>query len=367
MKLKTGLLLLLLPVQFTWANMSSPIRSGTLSGSAISSKDIHILSESIYIRTDRNFKTAKFIVEYNIQSDTSGKQIPLLFYARDFKDSFFVWLDNRRINIQDVPVTHFGNSPFGNFAKPLEKNINGDEVIIYWQKNEGYTYQLSDLKYFEADIEKGIHTVRVEYTADVWTDVSGWIKKFSFRYSLAPARYWKSFGSLKIMVEQEGPVKQIVTDLGLPDEKEIKPINTWTFNQLPGEYFEISFTPPVSRFAEALITAEPFGIAIIVTALMIMVHLFLTLAYRRRNINRKYSIVVIAGSIIVPLLSLLSYMYAYSFIDNAIGENAGRHHGYFFLSIIWYPVILIIYWLLFWLMDSQYKRYLIRKRITDNQ
>ena len=75
------------------ANMASPVSGGSFYASAFSSKDIDILSEYIHIAIDKNFKSAKYIVEYTIQSDVSGNQIPLLFYAQDFEDSFFVWLD----------------------------------------------------------------------------------------------------------------------------------------------------------------------------------------------------------------------------------------------------------------------------------
>jgi hypothetical protein len=91
MKLKTKIIFLfLLFVQLAQANMSSPIRKGTIISSAYTSKDINILSESIYIKIDKDYKTAKFIVEYTIQSDIAGRQIPLLFFAQDYKDSFLV-------------------------------------------------------------------------------------------------------------------------------------------------------------------------------------------------------------------------------------------------------------------------------------
>jgi len=146
--------------------MSSPVQERTLTSSAFSSKDINILSEKIDIKIDKEFKTAKFIIEYTIQSDVIGRQIPLLFYAQDYKDSFFVWVDNQRVGIQNIPdkYTHFGNSPFSGFSGVKHGNDNkneSDEVSIYWNKNSGYVYKINDLKYFETDIIKGIHKVRV--------------------------------------------------------------------------------------------------------------------------------------------------------------------------------------------------------------
>jgi hypothetical protein len=348
--------------QIAKANMSSPIWQGTKTSSAITSNDIRILSEKILIKIDKEFKTARFIIEYNIQSDTFGRQIPLLFYAQDFKDSFFVWLDNKKISIQNVPVEHYANSPFNSFDKSFKRENNEEEITIYWQKNAGYVYKLSDLKYFEADIEKGTHIVRVEYVANVWTDISGWIKEFSFRYSLSPAKYWKSFGNFEIIVEQEGQVRQITSNLGLPIEKEIESVNTWRFSKLPDEYFEISYTPKPNNIARILLIIKPFGFSFIATILLATIHLFFTLGYRRNNIKRKYSLAVIIGSCCVPFLALLSYIFSYNLIDNIIGENAGRHHGYVFLSFFLYPIILIVYWLLFWLIDKYYKRKLINEK-----
>ncbi len=121
MKFKTGLIFffLLLFGQLAQANMASPIRRGTMTSTAFTSKDISILSEFIYIKIDKDYKTAKFIVEYTIQSEVTGRQIPLLFYAQDYKDSLFVWVDNQKVTIQDIPkeYTYFDNSPFSGFSR----------------------------------------------------------------------------------------------------------------------------------------------------------------------------------------------------------------------------------------------------------
>lgn len=155
MKLKTKILiLLLLWVQVAKANMSSPIREGTLISSAISSKNIDILSERIYVTIDPRFETAKFTVEYTIRNTLSGRQIPLLFYAKDFKADFFVWLDNKEIGLQDVPTEYYKDTVFTNFLTSSNIVEKSNEVVIHWQKNESYTYKLNDLKYFETDIKK---------------------------------------------------------------------------------------------------------------------------------------------------------------------------------------------------------------------
>lgn len=343
------------------ANMSSPIREGTIASSAISSKDINILSEKIYINPDKEFKTAMFVIEYNIQSEIAGKQIPLLFYAMDYKDGFSVWIDNQKVTVQNVDEQLYENTPFAPFSNSFEKQNDNDEVVVRWDNHSRHVCKLNDLKYFETDIAKGNHKVRVEYLANAWADISGWIKKYSFQYSLSPAKYWKSFGRLDIFIEQKGELKNITTNLGKYNEKETQALNSWSFTKLPGDYFEISYTPTPGIIAGALIGLQPFGIFLIATVLLFFAHFYMILYYRRKNIHKKYSAAMNLGSLLVPLLSILSYIYSYDLIDNAIGEDAGRHHGYVFLTAFLYPFFLIFYWMAAWLIDILYKKKLTRE------
>jgi hypothetical protein len=363
---KIRLLVFLLFIgQICLANMSSPFEEGTKTGSVFTSKDINILSETILIRIDKEFKTANYIVEYTIESEINDNNIPLLFFAEDYKSDFSVWFDNQKVSIQNIPekYLHFENSPFKEFNNIAEKKQNEtDEVSIYWNKNSGFVYKINDLKYFETNIKKGVHKVRVEYIANVWLDKSNWIKEYSFRYSLTPAKFWKSFGTLSIIVEQEVQPKSIVTNLGMPIEKEIKSKNTWTFNKIPDEYFDITYIPKPNKFALFLLAIEPFGLSLIIGLLFFTFHILITKNYRSLNLNKKYSIIVIIGSIIIPFLVLLGYLYSFDFIDNIIGKDASRYHGYVFFIMVLYPIIMPIYWIIMWLIDRQTKNKLINKQ-----
>lgn len=367
-KLKLVLLYLLLyTTTFAQANMASPIWEGTKTGSAFSSKDIAILSEFIHIQIDHDYKTAQFTIEYTIESNISGKQIPLLFYAQDYKDSFLVMLDNQKAAIQDIPeqYTRFFNSPFSDFGSMKSDHDNrspSDEVRIQWNKNYAGVYRLNGLKYFEADIVKGIHKVSVVYTANAWMDVSGWIREYSFRYSLTPAKFWKSFGSLRIVLEQKGEVRQLSANVGVPIEKSYKAKNSWTFTALPDEYLEFAYTPEVGNLAKALLVIQPLGLSAIAGVLLFFLHLRLSFRYRKKNVDKKYSPVVTFGSVITPLLIFLTFVYSHYVIDYFIGEDASGNHGYQFLVFFFYPIFTAIYWAVLWLLDKLYKRSLMRKR-----
>lgn len=354
MKANVILLWILICVQYVNANMASPIRGGTIASTAITSKDIAIASEKIQIKIDEGFTTAHFIVTYNIKSEYSGKQIPLLFYAKDYADSFYVWLDDKRIAIQNIPDTYDLGATLEGFGtlpnRDQSLNIGHDNIL------HGYGFEANELKYFEANIEKGAHTIRVEYIAKVWTDISDWVKLYSFYYSLSPAKHWKSFGTLEVEMIQAGKPKAITTNLGIPKEKQIQASNTWVFDSLPGEYIEIAYQPPLSPLAATLIAISPTGIAAIATIAMVMLHIFLTIRYRKRSIQSKYSPYAIIGSLLIPFLALLVYMFSYRWIDVAIGKDAGNYHGYTFLVMVFYPILLIVYGLIVLIVDVMCRR-----------
>lgn len=345
------------------ANMASPVVEGTLSASGISSKDISISAEKINIHINAAFTSALFTVQYSISTAAEGKQIPLLFYAVDYKDSFRVWVDGVQVNIQAVPERYFANTRFATFGNAFQNGSNGDEVAIAWQEHSRYICRLNDLKYFETNLSKGVHHIRVEYVASPWEYHGEWMKTYSFRYSLSPARFWKSFGSLEVSIEQDGAAQNLSTNLGTPAPQQNGRIKTWRFNKLPSEYIEVSYQPAPGKLAATLIFIDPAGVSFLMGIVLMLLHLFLVMQYRRRHLAVRFSPVVIIGSIVVPLLALIGYMWSYGWIDGIIGADASGRHGYTFLVILLYPIILPVYWFAMWLIDRLYKRKILHAAI----
>ncbi len=65
---------------------------------------------------------------------------------------------------------------------------------------------------------------------------------------------------------------------------------------------------------------------------------------------------MIAGSLIIPAIILFYYVYSFEIIDNAIGVNASRYHGYNFLVVFIYPVLMPVYIIIMWLVDRTMKK-----------
>ncbi len=236
----------------SFANMASPYRDGTKVASAFTSSEIEILKERINVTLNKESATAKYVVEYFIKTDKEGKQIPLLFYASEYKGDFKVWIDGKETAVQKIPDSYTGKT-FEGFSKSYNNNdIDNAEVAIRWRENSSVIYKLNELKYFEVDLAKGEHTIRVEYVANVWENRSNWVKEYSYRYSLSPAKYWKSFGTLEITLDARGFGEELKTNLG-KQESGNQDSAVWKFDKLPADVFEISYVPKISSTAGLLI------------------------------------------------------------------------------------------------------------------
>jgi hypothetical protein len=182
-------------------------------------------------------------------------------------------------------------------------------------------------------------------------DKSDWINEYSFRYSLSPAKYWRSFGSLEVIIDRTAFTGKWKTNLEEPSDS-LNSIVKWNFSKLPSsDHMEIVYKPSVNWFAKLLIAITPAGLALIIALLIFLMHLKKVKQFRIRKPASKYSSVVIVGSIVNAFLILAGFVLAYPIIDAAIGEDVSRHHGYVFLVIIFYPVLLLVYWTLMTWMD----------------
>lgn len=346
-----SLALLLLSSQLCFASMASPITKGTSSGSVFSSRDIDILSENINIKVNADFKTASFKVEYRIQCKADGRQIPLLFLAQQYSGDFKVRVDGQQVNVQDVPTKYdfSQGSPFFQFSQAFPDRISQGEAAtttIHWDEQVGSLYQLRDLKYFETSLPKGTHQIQVEYIASTWVDRSAWVKVYSLPYALMPAKYWNSFGKLAIVLDASGFSKVLQCNLGKPQHGKMDAVAYWSFDELPLDYLRVSYTPEIGTLAKALIQFGPDRLSLLLGLLLMILHFFWMIRYKRANPGQRMNRHLLLGSIVVPILGILSYLYSFELIDQLIGPEASRFHGYTFLVWVIYPVLILGYWLI---------------------
>jgi len=174
--------------------------------------------------------------------------------------------------------------------------------------------------YFETDIPKGKHVIEVNYGATKWTDTWDWVNEYSFRYALSPAKYWKSFGTLKIKVDATDFDKELNSSLGVTKNGDLKSIALWEFDKMPTEILQINFTQKITQTAQMLINITSCGLAYITGTVLAILHLLLVIWYRKKNQLNRFSLVVIIGNILIPLIFLISWMNYYDIIDSYIGS-----------------------------------------------
>lgn len=361
-------LLVLSAAQPTYANMASPIWEGTSTGSVFSSRDIDILGEHIRLSIDEDFQTATYHIAYRISCDSGGTQIPLLFDARDYREGFNIWVDDQQVPVLNVPKGHLTttNTPYQKFSNAFgrEEGQTAPNVTLTWDNGSVWSYQLDDLQYFELDLAPGEHLIRIIYTADAWIDHADWVKSYSFRYALLPAKYWRSFNSLEIELDSPKANGHWSTSLGAPDEGAMERKAVWRFSNLPADYFTISFQPAINNWAKAMIAIGPLGLTLVLLVVLTFFHVLLIRTFRNRHPLKKYSWAVILGSIAVPFITLVFFMFSFGIIDLVIGQHAGSHHGYVFFILLLYPALLPIYWIIMWQIDRHLKNKLHPNPLT---
>ncbi len=336
------------------ANMASPYREGTKCASPFTSKNIDVLNEKIQIKLSENIDKAFFEIIYKINSDTSGEQIPLLFLALEYSQDFEIYCDEKKVEIEHVPYgideydwrydkkyTFFHNfSPF----KGKDSLIS-----VSWDSASSEQFRLSDTKYFKLNLSKGIHFIKVKYTATCFEDKSDWISQYALRYSLSPIKYWKSFGGMDIEILRNGFQDNFTTNLS--HSQNMKDTTLFHFDSVPAEYIVIDFKPQMNVFAKILTSVRTVWIWMIIGLSLVVINLLLLRKYRMREPNKTPILQKIAY-FVVPLIFVIIFPLIFVFIDFVIGQYASKYHGYTFLIVIFYPVLLVLYWLIIKMYDS---------------
>jgi len=335
-----------------FANMAQPIDArGGLGSRPYTSQYVDIVHENLYITLNKDFTSAHFRVEYHIRAQKSGTQIPILFYASDFLSDFTITLDGEIINIAPIPSQYqlSDDTLFSNFAHVLGRNESEyNNLFIDDSPKSGFQIHIKDMLYFEANISEGEHIIVVNYDAYRWRESQDMLNKYSFRYALSPAKYWKSFGTLDVYLDANGFDSAISTNLGSPNEGVLLSQAMWHFDSLPVNVLEIYYTPEISWFAKMLITISPLGLATITLLILMFFHLKYTSKFRQKYPNRKVNTVGVAGVFIVTIAFTFSWLFSFPFINWVIGSGASDEGGYrqFFILLL-SPVVLAIYSIVF--------------------
>jgi hypothetical protein len=348
---------LLLQSLFCLANSASPFfATGDKAGTASSSRDVDILKEKIILDLDKQAGSGHYTVIYYIKTDKEGKQIPLLFNAMNYAGGFKVWVDDKPVTILAIPGGGSDSlkAALKGFGHVYLKNGKSDPRVSEPQPDPDF----SDYKYFEAPLSKGEHIIRVEYAASPGGKNETWVNRYDFEYSLWPASYWRSFGSLEIELRVDSTKKQVETNLGTPTIT--KPgILVWQFDKIPVDVLKISYEPKVGWFADAMISFGPFGFTVTFTILLLIINAAL-IKREYRIANRYFTWSAGILGLIMPVFIFIAYFCSFDMIYAVIGTEASHHNNSIY-AIFLYPFVAIAYFVIICIID-QIIRYRSLKR-----
>jgi len=358
------ILLSLLSFSLSFGNMAQPFVEGTWSSSPFLHEEVDILGEKIWIDFGEQLGPANFMIEYHIRANSTGLEIPILFYASDYLEGFRIWIDGKEIKIQQVPEDYelLDGKPFAGF-----------DYFFDIKEEDGYSYReieikdphmdkvssridIRELKFFQTDFTEGEHLIKVEYQADPGTSLMDWVRLYNYKYALAPARYWRSFGGLEVWMDGRNfPEGMLSSSLGEPDSGSLDTQAYWKFEQLPTDWLSVEFKPEISPLANSLIRIGPEWMAGMFALVLLLLHAFGIKKYRQKVRGKRFSWVYILGSLLIPFLMLLAYVFSFEIIDWAIGPQASKmNHAYSFVSIFAYPIILPLYAILLYFWDKRW-------------
>ncbi len=344
------LLLTVLAAPTLRANMQQPWIDGTSYSEMFIAEYADILHEDLHVEIEPGFEYAVFRVRYEVECREDGRHIPFAFLAMNaenhwddtFDDGFTVELDGRLLSTNDQPdsTEQALREAFGAQVDSIySKSATSLEI---WQFLRP---EYRDLKFFSAGLNKGKHVIEVRYRAAAHIDISEYVREYRFHYALGPARYWKSFGTLNLMIDGGGEAAAFSSNL--PDSmfKREGEVLRAQFDGIPLDVIELQFTPEVSGFTSFVISLSPFGTALIFVSPFFLLHLYLIYRnFRLAEGHWKYFLVLISGCLVVPILFLLFLLLSDELTDFLIGAHAGGLHGTIYSVIFLSPFVFLIYW-----------------------
>ena len=323
--------------------------SGTWASAAYFNNAIDVISETVDIDITDDVNNDSYTVTYELYNNRGGLQFPLVFEVFDEfgqSDEFEITVDG-----QSVPV------------EVITEDKNALDITDFYyssiSKDSGQFRAQS--KYIDINLSQGLHTISATYDVHPHYYGSDWTGISTYSYSLVPMKESvsddKQFKGSFIKLNFNGDLDDISMDIDgtkntLPSD------NQWHFDENSPREISFNYQKPLNPVAKALTAVSPF--ITISFALFILGGLHLRMMIRRQKAQPETLwTVMLAGSFLVPLLSLIVYYLYLLMTDMIIGKGAtGENRDLFFIwvlplgYIVLTPVYLVISFVAFMLVKK---------------
>jgi hypothetical protein len=222
---------------------------GPVLSTALTNKYVDIIKETIRIMPGIEFHKAFVSIQYEINTDTEGIQVPLLFACNHFEeysginwDSLHVWVDGHVMKVHGIYVdsADVKGTYFEDFGSSFQSPLCMPSV---WAQNGKFESHLDvrACSYVKANLSKGHHVLRIDY--DIW---NGWRHRpwvdYWFTYSLEPAKCRRLESALEVIVDNRAHHYPLSVNWGKPNSGSMDSVATWNFDKYPAQdYLRIEY------------------------------------------------------------------------------------------------------------------------------
>ncbi|WPL49083.1 hypothetical protein [Sphingobacterium bambusae] len=319
------------------ANMAQPYFEGSHNAALYGHKNCSVLREviDIDVRKDslEDHLYTVFKVHYHLQSNNEV-DLPLLFLALSWSDTHVIKVNGKTIS--HLPLTTANVQEFPFITKGRMENKEQFYQAAY-SKNESITVKLKDLLYFKAPLHKGTNDIYIEYRADFGFQTYGFLKNYRLKYSLYPSKFWQSFGPIAVNLHLNGLAE--ITQSNLGKAKIENDVVKWQLSSFDNN-LDITINHRTNLLGKALLLIQPIGMATLAFIGLSIAHAMLFKRFKR---TRNW--IFWLGIFVLPALFYTIFLFSYDVIDHVLGYSS--RHGYVFLSVVTYPLLVIVYGLLF--------------------
>jgi hypothetical protein len=236
---RLALALLVLTEVRAAANVGTPWRPGDRAGEPAGVTSVNIAGEKLVLDLRRLASGGPAVVEarYQLYNPASEVAADLVFVAGSRLDEASeVWLDDKSVAHTKTTLEKL---PESWKPPPSTPRIGAGRPLVY---RTGANQCLA----FAVKIPTGAHTLRVRYEARASSHRSGEATRYwQLAYILAPARDWKSFGTLDVQVQLPAGWAAVSEPALEHDGDEL----TGTFTGLPADALALTVQAPAQMSA----------------------------------------------------------------------------------------------------------------------
>ena len=332
-----------------FGNMAKPYVDGTFTSSIFFVNDKYTVENEfidIKIYQDKAEDSDKSLfaaykITYNINSE-ENLSIPLTFIAIDLYEIKHIMVNGKKVITSELSDDKK--------LPPYIKNTDGSYTISF-DNSFQHQVRLEDIAEFTSELKKGRNTIEVAYVGKLEYNVYGFTKDYRLEYAIFPSRYWKKFGPIHLKIEL--PNNLILDESNIGKAKESNNTYTWSINDLNMNHINLTFTHKRNLIQKFVLFISPLGFGILASIILGVIHFKLWNKYKRKYIFW-------IGIFIVPVIFCFVYLLSYPLIDLILDQKYSKH-GYVILSLLFYPIYVVIYILTLGIARLFYDAYIKNK------